>query len=266
MKVSLQAKREGLERRLRTLGSAVVAFSGGVDSALLLEMAHRALGDRVLAATAVSPSLPRQDRVGVEAFCRQQGIAHRFVETRELEDPLYRGNPEERCYHCKRHLIAELTRVADERGFGFVVEGTNASDLSGHRPGHRAARESARVVMPLIEAGLAKEEVRQLAAELGLPMAGKPAAACLASRVPTGTPITEELLDRIDRAEERIRSLGISQVRVRHHGELARIEVEAEQLQRCVAGREQIGEALRALGWTFVTLDLIGYRTGGMRG
>ncbi|MFA4874083.1 MAG: ATP-dependent sacrificial sulfur transferase LarE [bacterium] len=261
-----ETKFETLKRRLRSLESAVVAFSGGVDSSVLVAVAHEALGSRMIAVTADSPSLPRQDRLSAARFCSERGIPHTFVTTLELDDPRYAANPEDRCYFCKKYLMEKLVSLADERGFRFIVEGTNAEDLGGHRPGNKASRELTRVVTPLIEAGFTKDDVRLLARELGLPTADKPSAACLASRVPTGERITAELLARIDQAEESLRALGALQVRVRHHGELARIEVAAGDMELCIGRREDILSMLRELGWKFVTLDLAGYRTGGMRG
>jgi uncharacterized protein len=259
-------KLDQLGRRLRSLESAVVAFSGGVDSSVLAVACARALGSRMIAVTAVSPSFPESDRQMVEEFCTGQGIAHEFVGTREIDDPDYASNPENRCYFCKKHLMNTLIGFADEKGLEYVVEGTNLSDLDAHRPGHAASREQVRVVTPLIETGFTKEDVRSAAKELGISTAQKPAAACLASRVPTGVAITADLLRRIDRAEDLLRGMGVSQVRVRHHGDTARIEVDGEDMGAVVGNRDEIARALQELGWRYVSLDLRGYRTGSLSG
>jgi len=253
-------KVKDLRRRFREIESAVVAFSGGVDSAVLIATGHEELGDRMLAATADSPSLPDCDRRIVEKFCRQRGIPHRFVRTREFDDPQFVANPDERCYHCKRHLYGRLVSLADERGMLYVVEGTNASDLAGHRPGYRASRENDRVVTLLVDCGFTKDDVRKLARSLGLPQAEKPSAACLSSRVPTGQELNVDLLQRIDRAEDALREIGAGQVRVRHHGDIARIEVDPEDMTLCLEKRSEINSKIRDLGWKFVTIDLAGYR------
>lgn len=266
MTVTFESKTRALRRRLHNLESAVVAFSGGVDSSVLAALAHEALGNRMVAATAVSASLPARDRAAAEALCTHLAIPHHFIHTNEFEDATFAANPDDRCYHCKKHLYAAFARLADELGFRSVIEGTNASDLGGHRPGYKASRENGRVVTPLIEEGFTKEEVRRLAAELGLPTADKPSSACLASRVPSGVAITPELMQRIDLAEEAVRAAGPRQARVRHHGELARIEVDEGEMPLVVAHRSEIVAALKELGWSFVAMDLIGYRTGGTRG
>ncbi len=259
-------KIERLVRRLRSLESAVVAFSGGVDSTLLLVCARRALGGGAVAVTAVSPSYPDHELKAAREFCEARGIEHIVVETDELVDPQYAANPPDRCYYCKRALIRRFLEVADGRGSRFMVEGTNASDLEGHRPGHRAARECDRVVMPLVEEGFTKDDVRSALRELGVEAWEMPSAACLASRVPAGTPITEELLRRIGAAEKAVRAMGARQVRVRHHGDIARIEVEGRDAGFVIERRAEIARTLRGLGWKFVALDLDGYRTGSISG
>lgn len=254
-----------LQRRFHELESAVVAFSGGVDSSVLVAVAHQELGPKMMAATSVSASLPRVDAQIAAGLCKDRGIPHRFVDTFEFDDNDFTANPEDRCYYCKQHLYKGLTSLADELSFRYVVEGTNVSDLAGHRPGFRASKENPRVVTPLVEAGLDKAFVRRLAAELGLITADKPAAACLSSRIPTGVQLEPQILARIDAAEDILRRIGVRQVRVRHHDDLARIEVEAQDLELCLARRDEVSQSLKELGWKFVTLDLVGYRTGGMR-
>ncbi len=261
---SYEDRVEILGRHLEGLSGAVVAFSGGVDSAVLVSLAHELLGNRMIAATAASPSFPSSDEKLVINFCKEKGIPHRFIKTCEFDDPKFNKNPKNRCYHCKSHLYDGMISLADELNFSVVIEGTNASDLSGHRPGHGASMERSRVATPLVDAALTKEDVRRLARERNLPQADKPAAACLASRIPTGEPLTPEMMRRIDSAEQALRELGVGQVRVRHHGDIARIELDLEDFKLCTHNREKIVEKFTELGWRFITIDLMGYRIGGM--
>ena len=242
--------------------SAVVAFSGGVDSTLLLACAQRALGRGAVAFTAKSPSFTPRELDTARGFCEERGIEHVVAETCEFLDPEYLANTADRCYFCKRALIGRALEVADERGIRYLVEGTNASEIDGHRPGHRASEESERVVSPLLDEGFGEADVREASKELGLPTWDMPSEACLASRVPAGTAITEELIARIAAAEETLRGLGARQVRVRHHGEIARIEVGDDEIGAMLEHRGEIARALGNLGWRFVTMDLKGYRTG----
>ncbi len=251
--------------RLRELPSLVVALSGGADSAYLAWAAHHALGQRALSVTALSPSFPAYDREQVEALVRAAGLRHEFIKTQELENPLYTANRADRCYHCKDELFTVLGRLACERGFAAVAYGINADDTGDFRPGHRAAGEHA-VLSPLLDAGLTKAEIRALSRRAGLATWDRPASACPSSRIPYGSEVTPEKLAQIERGESVLRELGFRQFRVRHHGELARIEIAAEEMPRALeAGvAREIGQRLRGIGFLYVTLDLEGYRQGSL--
>jgi uncharacterized protein len=258
-------KQEKLVARLRELGSLVVAFSGGADSAFLAWMAHRTLGERALAITALSPSFSAYDRQQAETFAREENLRHEFVETHEFENPLYVMNQADRCYHCKTELFGVLEKLRAARGFGAVTYGVNADDMKDFRPGHRAASDF-RVVAPLLDAGLTKAEIRELSRRAGLVTWDRPASACLSSRVPYGMPVTVENLSRIERAENALREFGFRQIRVRSHGELARIEIATDELPRALQGNmpEVLAERVRETGFTLVTLDPEGYRQGSL--
>ena len=258
-------KQKGLLDRLAALPSLIVALSGGIDSAYLAWAAHRSLGDRALSVTAVSASYSAFDREQVESFLRVTGARHEFVETRELENPAYRVNDKNRCYYCKDELFSVLDAIASERRFAAVAYGVNADDTSDFRPGQRAATEH-RVLTPLLDAQLHKPEIRFLAQRAELPMWDRPASACLASRLPYGTVVTEERLALVERGEAELRRLGFRQFRVRLHDTLGRVEVAAEELPRAFTPEmaSAISSALKAVGFTYVTLDLEGYRQGSL--
>jgi uncharacterized protein len=262
--VSLQ-KQERLFAALRGLDSLLVAFSGGADSAYLAWAAHQVLGQRALAVTALSASFSRHDREQAEAFVRSSGVRHQFIETHEFQNPLYVANNADRCYHCKDELFDRMALLAEESNFSAIAYGINADDTRDFRPGHRAAREH-RVLAPLLDAAMHKDEIRELSHRAGLPTWDRPASACLSSRIPYGIAVTPELLDKIDRAEAVLRDLGFRQFRVRAHGELARIELAQDELARGFdpALSQQMAARIKAVGFAFVTLDLEGYRQGSL--
>ena len=258
----LRAKEVALHGLLAGLGSVVVAYSGGVDSSYLAAVATEALGDRALCVTAVSPSLARRELGAAKDLAARFGWNHRTVGTHEVAREEYARNDGDRCYWCKTELFEVIFPIASERG-GTVVVGTNLDDLGDYRPGQRAAAERG-VLAPLVDVGLAKAEVRALSRRRGLPTAEKPASPCLSSRVAYGVRVTPERLRRIDRAEEFLLSLGFGVVRVRDHGELARVEVPTEDIDRLLARRAEVDARLQTLGWRSVTVDPKGFRSGSL--
>jgi uncharacterized protein len=263
MSPDLENKMHRLRGELACLRRVAVAFSGGVDSAFLLKMAHDVLETEALGVLAVSPSLPRRERDQAVRTAEAIGAGLVIIDTLEIEDADYAANAPNRCFFCKDHVYAALRRCADERGIFHVLDGMNADDTLDVRPGRAAAMKHG-VRSPLNELGFTKEDVRTAARELGLEVWDKPAAACLSSRVPYGTPVTADLLARIEAAEDYLNSLGFAEFRVRHHGDIARIEVPVEAFEKAVMRHTELVGGLKALGWLYVTLDLEGLRQGSM--
>lgn len=259
------AKQEALFECLRSLRRVIVAYSGGTDSAYLAWAAHRVLGDASIAITADSASIPASHKRDAEAFARECGFRHEYIETHEFENSEYVKNDKNRCFHCKDELFTQLETYAAEHGYAHVIYGVNQDDLGDYRPGQRAAKLH-EVKAPLVDAGLTKAEIRELARRAGLSSWDRPAAACLSSRVPYGTPVTVETIKTVEEGEEAIRALGFRQFRVRFHGELVRIEIAKDELPKALTleTAQAFTRIFKALGFLYVTLDLEGYRQGSL--
>jgi uncharacterized protein len=259
----LGAKVDQIRERLHALESVIVAFSGGVDSAVMLKLAVDVLPGRALGATGLSMSYASEEIEEARQVAAHIGAPHRMVDTMELTDPRYADNTHQRCFFCKTELYTRLNAVAGELGYGAVVDGTNADDLGDFRPGIRAA-ENLAVISPLAEAGVSKVEIRQLAQAWDIPIWNKPAAACLSSRFQYGDPITVEKLRQVAKAETGLRALGLRGFRVRHHDDIARLEIPLNQLDVAIEQRDAVVDAIQAAGYRYVTLDLEGFRSGSM--
>ncbi len=260
---SAHAKLQKLRELLGDMGSVVVAFSGGLDSSFVLKVATDVLGDKAMGLTAVSASMPQRERREAVRVAGQLGARHVLIESRELQDANYASNPRNRCYYCKSELFALAHRKRQELGFSTVVDGANLDDLGDFRPGLDAGREAG-VRSPLVEAGLTKAEIRELAREMSLDFSDKPASACLSSRIPYGVAVTAERLQQIERLEDALMALGLKQVRARFHYDVARIEVAKDEMETAFRRRDEIAAAGKAAGFSFVALDLEGYRTGSL--
>ena len=260
-----EAKEQRLLEQLREVPSLVVAYSGGVDSAYLAYAAHQALGDRMLAVTALSASYSERDRQEAQAVVARFKLPHEFITTDELSNPAYRANNPERCYFCKDELFDKLDELVAQRGFAAVAYGINVDDQGDWRPGQRAAREH-KVLTPLLDAGLTKADIRELARRAEVPVWNRPASACLSSRIAYGIEVTPERLAIVEKGEEALRALGFRQFRVRHHGEIVRIEIARDEFPRAltVEMARELTEVFQGLGFKFVTLDLEGFRSGSM--
>ena len=263
MTKTLDAKYEKLQADIRALERVVVAFSGGVDSSLVAYVAAQTLGTNALAVTSGAQSLKRSDLALAEKLAQRWGMRHRVVVTDEIANPEYRANPVNRCFYCKTSLYQALSEIAGAEGFRNILNGTNMDDLGDHRPGLLAA-DDFKVVSPLVDAGFRKADVRALAARLGLENAAKPQAACLSSRFPYGSHITEARLAQVEAAEDVLTQLGFGQFRVRHHEDVARIEIDAEELPRALELRTELQRGIQATGYRFVALDLGGFRSGAL--
>jgi uncharacterized protein len=261
--MSINDKMRSIENAVVQRGSVLIAFSGGVDSSVLAVLAHRALGDRAIAVTADSQTLSPGELEGAKTVAKEIGIAHKIISYDELDEPGFANNPVDRCYYCKKGLIRELKKFAAEHDVRSIIEGTNFSDMKSHRPGHRAVIEE-EVYNPYVEFEVTKEEIREMARKLGLSVADKPSMACLSSRFPYGQTITSDALVRVGEAENYLRAHGFGVVRVRDHAGIARIEVMPVEMAHFMEIREEVVAKFKGLGFSYITIDLVGFRSGSM--